>query len=67
MSYSEKSPPAFNRSTDEYDKWKKKFDVWQLITEVPKARQGGLLILKLDDMTKDGVLERIQMDEIKAD
>ena len=67
MSYSEKSPPGFNRSTDEYDKWKKKFDVWQLITEVPKARQGGLLILKLDDTTQDEVLEQIQMDEIAAD
>ena len=67
MSFSDKTTPDFDRSRDDYEKWKRKFGVWQTITEQPKGKQGGLLILKLDDTTQDEVLEQITDDEIKGD
>ena len=56
MAHSEKTPPGFYRSENDYEKWKKLFRIWQFVTDEPKSKQGGLLILKLDDTTQDEVL-----------
>ena len=65
--FSEKTPPAFNAQCDDYAKWKKKFKLWQGVTEVLKKRQGGLVVLRLDDDTQDAVLELMTSDDIKED
>ena len=65
MCFSEDTPPSFNRSCDEYQKWKRKFAVWRTVTERPVSKQGGLLILSLDDVTQSEVLDLIDISEIK--
>ena len=65
MCFSEEAPPFFNRSNDDYEKWKRKFSVWRTVTEKPAAKHGGLLILHLDDATQDEVLEQIDASEVK--
>jgi hypothetical protein len=67
MSFSEKTPPQFNGQTDDYSKWKKRFKVWQGCTEVTKAKQGGLVVLRLDDNTQDAVLESVTYGQIKEE
>ena len=66
-SFTEKTPPAFDRKTDNYEKWKQRFKIWQSITDVNKTKQGGLLVLRLDDDTQDAILELTTADEIKAE
>ena len=63
--YSEKVPPAFNKKTDDYTRWKKKFDVWEIITDVADTKRGGLLFLRLDDDTQDDVLETVTTAQLK--
>ena len=65
--FSEKTPPAFNRNSDDYSKWRKKFEVWQAITDVAKEKQGGLLTLRLDDVTQEEIYEEVTTDELKAE
>ena len=67
MAFSEKTPPAFNRNSDDYSKWRKKFEVWQSITDVEKKKQGGLLTLRVDDITQDEILESLSTEELKDD
>lgn len=67
MSYSDKTPPPFDKKVDNYAKWKKKFGIWQNITEVNAAKQGGLLILRLDDDTQETIWETVTDDEIKSE
>ena len=63
--YSEKVPPAFNKKTDDYTRWKKKFDVWEIITDVADTKRGGLLFLRLDEDTQDDVLETVTTNQLK--
>ena len=56
---SDKFPPTFNRSVDDYNRWKKKLSLWQSVTEVPKKRQGGMVVLSLDENTQENVLEHL--------
>jgi len=65
--FSSKTPPAFNRRTDDYDKWKKKFRIWQSITDEENTKQGGLLVFQLDDYTQDTILELVTVDDIKQE
>ena len=65
MCFSEDNPPSFNRSCDDFQKWKRKFGVWRTVTEKPASKQGGLLILSLDDVTQGEVLDLIDISEIK--
>lgn len=65
--FSDKTPPAFNRTTDVYAKWKRQFELWQAITDVAKAKQGVLLVLRLDAVTQEEVLELMTNDDIKKD
>ena len=62
--FNDKTPPAFNRLSDDYSKWKKKFNIWKTITDLDKRKQGGNLILRLDDTTQEQVLELITEEEI---
>ena len=48
-------------------KWKKKFQVWQNLTEAPLTKQGGLLVLRLDEQTQDTILEKMTTDDLKAE
>ena len=66
-SFSEKTPPAFDKKMDVYSKWKKKFTIWQSITDVADTKQGGYLILRLDDSTQEAVLESVSTNDIKTD
>ena len=66
-SFSDKTPPPFNRKIDNYAKWKKKFELWQSITEVTAVRQGGLLVLRMDDDTQDHIMETLTINEIKSE
>ena len=63
----DKNPPAFNRSTDEYSKWKKKFNVWKNITDLEKKKQGGYLLLRLDDITQEKVLDKVTEEQIATE
>ena len=61
---SDKYPPTFNRSVDDYSRWKKKLVLWQSITEVTKKRQGGMVVLSLDEETQEQVLEYFSATEL---
>ena len=65
--FSVKTPPSFNKNNDDYAKWRKKLEIWQNVTEAPKTKQGGLLVLILDDQTQDTILEKIPPDDLKAE
>ena len=67
MSFSERTPPPFHAAHDDYSKWKKRFKVWQGCTEVVKAKQGCLLVLRLDDNTQDAVLESVSFNDVKTE
>ena len=65
--FSEKIPPSFDAQRNDYAKWKKNFEIWQGVTEVGKAKQGGLVVLLLDVSTQDAVLESLTVEEIKEE
>ena len=65
-SYSEKTPPLFNRQTDDYWKWRRKFKLWQIITDVVETKHGGLLTLHLDDETQDTIYDLLTIEEITS-
>ena len=67
MAFTEKTPPPFNKSKDDYGKWKKKLSLWQTITEVDKKKQGGLITLRLDDDTQESVLESVSGEDLAKD
>ena len=51
-----KAPPVFKKG-DDYDKFKKKLEIWQMFTALEKKKQGPALVLSLDEDTQDSVLE----------
>ena len=65
-SFSDKTPPPFDKDVDDYLKWKKKFKLWQSITDVAETKHGGLLVLRLDDSTQEKILELVTEEQIKA-
>ena len=65
--YSVKTPPSFDRTVDDYVKWKRKFELWQTVTDVEKKKQGGLVLLRLDEGTQDIILEKVTTDDVKED
>ena len=66
MAFTEKTPPPFDRKLDVYSKWEKKFELWQSITDVAPTKQGGLLILRLDEETQSAILNEVTIEQIKA-
>ena len=65
--YSDKAPPPFNAKVDDFNKWVRKFNLWASITDLPKAKQGASLVLRLDDDTQDTVLELVSEEDINKD
>ena len=51
-----KAPPTFKKE-DDFEKWKRKLDIWRKFTNIEKTKQGPALLLSLDDETQDHVLE----------
>ena len=65
--FSEKFPPQFNRSKDDYTRWKTKFQLWREITEVAKTKQAALLVLRLDDVTQEDIMDLMTLTQIKEE
>lgn len=65
--FSDRSPPPFDKHKDDYSKWKKKLSLWQAITDIEKNKQGGLITLRLDDETQELVLESIDTAELTGE
>ena len=53
--------PAFNKG--DFRKWKRLFGIWQSVTDVPKSKQGGLLLFQLDNDIQDEILDFIAVEE----
>ena len=60
------TPPVFDRRRDEYSKWKKLYNVWSIVSKVAKKTRGGLIILSLDEETREEVLEQLAIDDLKG-
>ena len=65
--FSEKSPPPYNRSKDDYTRWKTKFHLWREITEVAKTKQAALMVLRLDDVTQEDIMDLMTLNQIKEE
>ena len=51
-----KTPPPM-RSGSSYDDWKKEIQVWKLLTDLEKEKQGPALLLSLSGKARDAALE----------
>ena len=51
-----KAPPAFTKDMN-YEKWKTKLEMWQLVTSFAKDKQGPALFLVLDEDTQEALSE----------
>ena len=65
-SCSDKTPPAFDQKVDDYNRWKKCFKLWQNVTEVAPNKQASLLILRLDNETRDEILDTVSDADISS-
>ena len=65
-SFTDKTPPSFDKKVDNYEKWKRKLVLWQHVTDVAYEKQGCLIILRLDDDTQDTILELLSSADIKS-
>ena len=63
--FSDKTPPPFNRMTDDYLKWKRKLELWCDITDVAAEKQATLTVLRLDDDTQAAVLDLMTSAQLK--
>ena len=63
-SFTDKTPPPFDKNVDNFVKWKKKLSLWKKVTDVADVKQGSLIILRLDDDTQDQVLELVSEEDI---
>ena len=64
--FSERSPPPFDKNRDDYPKWKKKFNLWETITDIEKKKRGSILVLRLDDETQESVLDSVSSEELQS-
>ncbi len=51
-----KTPPPMRNDTS-YDDWKKEIEVWKLLTDLEKEKQGPALLLSLSGKARDAALE----------
>ena len=51
-----KAPPTLEKG-DNYEKWKRKLQIWQSFTELDKKKQGPALFLSLCESDQDAILE----------
>ena len=61
------NPPFFDRKVDNYIKWKRLLDIWLHVTDIPKTKQGGVIILRLDDDTIDEVMEVLTCKDVSTE
>ena len=61
------NPPFFNSEVDDYAKWKRLINIWLYVTDLAKTKQGGVIVLRLDEDTRNEVLDVLLCDEISAD
>ena len=66
-SFSDKIPPSFDKRTDDFAKWSRKFRLWMIITEVDLRKRGALLLLHLDDDTQDRISDLVSEEDIAKD
>ena len=66
-SFSDKIPPSFDKRTDDFAKWSRKFRLWMTITEVDLRNRGALLLLHLDDDTQDRISDLVSEEDIAKD
>ena len=52
---------------DDYQSWKRDFALWQSITETDKKKQGVLLTLRLDKVTRDELYEDVTNEDIVSE
>ena len=67
MSFSDKTPPVFDRRVHKYSTWKKLFFIWQSITDVPTSKHAGLMVLRLDNKTRNDIMALVTIEELKAE
>ena len=68
FSDSDKAPPSFNATTDDFGMWKEKFYIWKQITAIADVKQGAWLVSQLDIDTQDTLLDLIsEVDIMKED
>ena len=58
--------PPFSENKD-YDIWHNEIKVWQLATDVPKARLAAILYLSLDDKRRQACLSVASDDQLQAE
>ena len=61
------TPPHFNEEVDNYTKWKRKFKLWQSVTDVNKAKQGGLLTLGFNQRIQEYILDVLSVIDISSE
>ena len=60
-----KAPPPFEKG-ENYEKWKRKLELWETFTELDKKKQGSALFFTLDQSSQDAVLE-LKKEEISGE
>ena len=60
-----KTPPTLNKN-ESYENWEKAVKLWQLVTEIPKIKQGAAMVLALSGKDRDVALE-LSMEELNTD
>ena len=65
MSNNFKNPPILDQF-DSYENWEKALELWRLATDVPKAKQGTAVLLKLTGKAMDKALE-LEIQQINSD
>ena len=64
--FSDKTPPSFDKKINNYEIWKKKFSIWQNVTDIDDTKQGGMVVLSLDDETQEAIFDAVTCDDITS-
>ena len=51
-----KNPPLLNNFST-YEDWEKSIQLWQLVTDLPSAKQGSAIVLSLSGKARETVLQ----------
>ena len=58
-------PPALNDG-DDYDEWAREVKIWQLVTDIAKAKQGALVYLSLQGKARE-CCKSIEIEKLQGD
>ena len=64
--FSDKTPPSFDKKINNYEIWKKKFSIWQNVTDIDDTKQGGMVVLNLDEETQAAIFDAVTCDDITS-